>query len=583
MPSRDYQILAAQSIWDYFASNGGNPLVVMPTGTGKSHVIAEFLQSVFRYFPGQRIMCVTHVKELIQQDYNKLVDAWPNAPVGIYSSGLGRRELNSIIFGGIATVVKKAAFFGVVHLLIIDEAHLVSPSEKTLYMKLIAELKKVNPFLKVIGFTATDWRMGSGKLTEGDDPLFTDVCFDMTTVAAFNWLISQGYLLPLIPKPARTQLDVTGVHLRGGEFIQSELQNAVDKHDITVRALEEACERGADRHKWLIFASGVEHAIHISEVLNDMGVSCGCVHSKMSDAERDKVLLDHKTGRIRAISNNNILTTGYDDPEIDLELILRPTASSGLWVQMLGRGTRPVFADGYDLLTQVGRLAAIEASQKQNCLVLDYSGNTRRLGPINDPVIPNKKGKGGGTAPVKLCDGCDTYNHASARHCFVCGAEFVFAVKIKQEASTAALIKDDLPQVERFDVDQITYQAYERPGKPRMMRATYYCGLRKFDEYVCLEHTNFAGKKARDWWRARSTLPVPETIDQALSLADKLRVPGYLRVWVNKTSGYPEIMEFGYTDNEDVQVDVPHVHKISDFDKEDTEVTDNFDDYDIPF
>lgn len=546
MPARDYQILAAQSIWDYFHKNDGNPLVVMPTGTGKSHVIAEFLQSVLHYFPTQRIQILTHVKELIQQNYNKLIAAWPNAPAGIYSAGLGRKDVhNNIVFGGIASVSRRAAAFGHVDLVLIDEAHLVSPNEKTTYRTYLNVLRRVNPNLKVIGLTATGWRTIGGKLTEDEDALFTDVCFDMTTVEAFNWLFAQGYLLPVVPKKPKVELDVTGVHMRGGDFIQAELQNAVDKHDITVKALQDAIQTGSDRHKWLIFAAGVEHAVHIAEILNDLGVPAAAVHSRMSGQERDRILSDHKAGRLRAIANNNILTTGYDDPEIDLILCLRPTASSVLWVQMLGRGTRPVFAPDMDLSTQAGRLAAIAASQKQNCLVLDYAGNTRRLGPINDPVIPGKKGKGSGPAPVKCCDACDTYNHASARYCVQCGAEFTFAVKIKQAASTETLIKGELPVVEVFTVEQITYQNYYKPGKPPMLKVSYYCGLRKFDEYVCLEHLNFAGKKARDWWRKRSTLPVPEKIGSALTLTDMLKQPSHLRVWVNKQ--YPEILDYDFT------------------------------------
>jgi DNA repair protein RadD len=545
MPARDYQLWAAQSIWNYFAKHNGNPLILMPTASGKSHVIAEFLQSVLLHYPTQRIQCLTHVKELIGQNYSKLLAAWPNAPAGIYSAGLNRKDIfQPIIFGGIASVAKKAALFGHVDLVIIDEAHLVNPTEETMYNKYIAALKTINPYLKVIGLTATGYRLGHGRITDGG--LFTDVCFDMTSIQAFNWLIEQGYLVPLIPKPTKVELDVSGVHMRGGEYIAGELQNAVDKHDITIRALDEALARGKDRRKWLIFAAGVDHALHIAEQLNRMGVPAGAVHSKMSNAERDKILSDHKAGRIRAIANNNILTTGYDDPEIDLILCLRPTASTVLWVQMMGRGTRTVFAPGYDLSTQQGRLAAIAAGPKQNCLVLDYAGNTRKLGPINDPVIPRKKGEGsGGLAPVKLCDACDTYNHASVRFCIFCGKEFSFAVKIKQEASTAAIIKGDLPQVATFKVDQITYQRYERPGKPPMIRVSYYSGLRRFDEYVCLEHINFAGKKARDWWRKRSVLGPPETVDLGLQYADRLQTPSHIRVWVNKP--YPEVMDADFT------------------------------------
>ncbi|WP_423237389.1 DEAD/DEAH box helicase, partial [Enterobacter cloacae] len=118
--------------------------------------------------------------------------------------------------------------------------------------------------------------------------------------------------------------------------------------------------------------------------------------------ERDTIINDFKSGRITAVVNNNVLTTGFDHPGLDLIVVLRPSESSRLWVQILGRGTRPDYADGFDLSTTAGRLQAIAASHKQNCLVLDYSGNTRRLGPINDPVMPKRPGqKGKSTAPVK--------------------------------------------------------------------------------------------------------------------------------------------------------------------------------------
>jgi DNA repair protein RadD len=547
--ARDYQVYAAQSVWNYFEKHpSGNPLILMPTGTGKSHVISTFAQSVLHYFKQTRILVLTHVKELIAQNYHKLIDAWPTAPAGIYSAGLGKRDVfNSIIYAGIQSVAKRAHVFGWVDLVIIDEAHLVNPEEDTTYMTFLADLRKANPHVRVIGLTATGWRLGYGKIWEGDNRLFTDVCVDMTTVEVFNWFIAQGYLLPLIPKKTKLELDVSGVHMRGGDFIQSELQNAVDKADITRRALEEACASGGTRRKWLIFASGVEHAIHISQQLTAMGIPCGVVHGKMGTKERDQVLQNHRCGIYRAIANANILTTGYDDPEIDLILVLRPTASSVLWVQMLGRGTRPIYVDGYNLLTMDGRLAAIAASQKQNCLVLDFAGNTRALGPINDPVLPRKKGEKGGLAPVKECEICNTYNHASVRFCCACGAPFTFTTKLKEAASTKELVKDfEPPQVEIFKIDNITYQPYQRPGKPRMLKVGYYSGLRAFYEYICCEHPpGYARHRADKWLKERGASPV-EDIDIVLKNAHLLKTPTHIQVWVNKKP-YTEITNFDYS------------------------------------
>jgi len=326
----------------------------------------------------------------------------------------------------------------------------------------------------------------------------------------------------MVPRQTKQMLDTEGIHMRGGEFVQSELQHAVDKYEITQAALRETLELGFDRKHWLIFASGVEHACNIADMLNDMGIPTVAIHSKMSDAHRDQAILDFKAGKYRAAVNNNVLTTGFDFPAIDCIVVLRPTASTVLWVQMLGRGTRP-------------------AMGKENCLVLDFAGNTRRLGPINDPVIPRKKGqKGGGEAPVKLCGACATYNHASVTHCACCGAEFTFQVKIKQTAASDELLRGEAPLVELFKVDHITYSTYEKAGRPPIMKVTYYCGLRSFNEYVCIQHDGFAQRKARQWWRERSSAAFPDSTADALVLADTLSAATHLRIWINKQ--YPEIL-----------------------------------------
>ncbi len=559
MQLRDYQEECVKELWAYFARCTGNPLCALPTGTGKSVVIAGFLESIYRQYPSQRVMILTHVKELIQQNYEKLLTFWPMAPAGINSAGLGRRDTNHrILFAGIASVTKRAADFGKIDLIIVDECHLISPNEETMYQAFFAALRVVNPHLKVIGFTATPWRLGVGKI-EGAG-LFTDTCFDITHLNAFNRLIDEGYVLPLVPRPTKTLLDTEGVHMRGGEFVAGELQLAVDKEEITFAAVKEMMELAHDRHSWLIFCSGVDHAIHTSQMLNHLGVPCEAVHSKITDGERDRILRDFKSGKLRAVTNNNVLTTGFDHPALDFIGMLRPTASPVLWVQMLGRGTRPLYASGFDLSTTQGRLQAIAQSQKQNCLVMDFAGNTRRLGPINDPVIPHKKGSKGGEAPVKLCEACNTWNHASARVCFYCQSPFPIAVKLKQTASTEELIKrGDMPVVEVFRVDHATYEVYQKAGKPPMMRITYYNGLRKFTEWACFEHEGFAARKAREWWRARSSTPPPATTHEAMCSTELLKVATHIRVHLNKQ--YPEILAhcydgsaFGKQDAIDMQV-----------------------------
>ena len=551
MKLRDYQDYATSSIFEYFSNQNGNPLVVMPTGTGKSLVIADFCKRALIKYRGTRIMLLTHVKELIEQDFDKLIKVWPTAPAGIYSSGLKRKDtFYPITFGGVASVVKVKDFniFGKIDLLLIDEGHLVSSKDESSYGKIITALKSINPYLKVVGFTATDFRLGHGRLTE-EKHIFTDICVDMSKRESFNWFIEQGYLVPLIPRKPNLEVDVSNIKMRGGEYVDAEAQAAVDKQEITYAACKEMIQLGAGRHKWLIFSSGIEHAQHISQMLDSLDINNTFVHSKMTELERDKRIANFKAGKYQAIVNNGILTTGFDDAEIDMIGMLRLTQSPGLWVQMLGRGTRPFYANGYDLNTKQGRLDSILHSQKQNCLVLDFAGNTKRLGPVNDPVIPRPKSKIKGEAPIKICDACMCYNHTSARFCFNCGQEFSKHLNIKQQSSTDELIaaNSQQPVTTVFNVDKITYQHHFKEGKPSSMKVTYYAGLRRFSEYICLEHLGYPAKKAQDWWRAARGSPnekAPVTTSEAMREIDVLRKPKRIKVWINKDN--PEILDYEY-------------------------------------
>lgn len=526
MELRWYQEKAIDSIFEYFDSgNQGNPVVAMPTGTGKSLVIGGFLKRAKLMFPDERFMALTHVKELIDQNANKLQQMWDTAPMGIYSAGLNQRDtVMPIIFGGSASVVNCIEKFGKRGLLLVDECHLISPKAETTYQIIIEGLKQFNPALKVVGFTATPFRLGQGMITDGG--IFTDICCDFTGVEPFNRFIEEGFLCPLYPRRTKTELDVSNVSVTAGEFNRNALQEAVDQHDVTYKALVELCEAGETRNSWLIFASGVEHAEHINTMLNSFGVKSAAIHSKISAKERDKLLKAYKYGEIRCLVNNNVLTTGFDHPPLDLIGMLRPTMSPGLWVQMLGRGTRPS-----------------PETNKTDCLVLDFAGNARRLGPINDPVIPRRKGKGGGDAPVRICDECGTYNHAAARFCICCGMEFTFREKIVATASTEELIRSDVPVIEHFNVGQVHYFLHQKIGQPNSIRVEYYCegGFHKFNEFICLEHSGYASKHARDWWRKRFPGEyVPDTVQQALSVITQLKVPYRIKVHVNKK--HPEIL-----------------------------------------
>lgn len=532
---RDYQQAAIDALWRYFATGGTNPLIAMPTGTGKSLVIGGFIKQALTQYPRTRVMMLTHVQELIAQNHAKLLALWPTAPSGIYSAGLARRDVaQRIIFAGIASVAKRAKEFVPPDLIIIDEAHLVSHRGDTMYRTFLDEVLAANPRCKVIGLSATCYRHGLGSLTEGG--IFTDVAFDLTTLEAFNWLIEQGYLAPLHAIRASTQLNVEGVKIQGGDYVQSQLQAAVDQHDTTLSALTELNSFGKDRHRWLIFASGIQHAEHIAEIVEDQfGVSAVAIHSKLAPDERTRRMADYKAGRVRCAVSMNALTTGVDVPEIDLIGMLRPTRSTALWVQMLGRGTRP-------------------SHGKADCLVADFTNNTRDLGPINNPVLPRKPSErnvGSMGAPVRLCPSCASYVHARITICPYCGQAFTTESKLTGASSglqVLELVND--PVVKEFAVRTVTYFVQRRRSRAPVLLVSYHCDNPSggnipvvYRDVICPEHEGPARRFAERWWRERCPdIPLPTDTQRACDLAIRLSEPKAVRVWINRRP--PQVMSY---------------------------------------
>jgi DNA repair protein RadD len=516
---RPYQRAAIDALYDYFGGNTGNPLVVMPTGTGKSVVIGGFIREAIAAYADTRVLVLTHVKELISQNFQALLRAWPETPAGIYSAGLSRRDIHAqILFAGIQSIHRHAYQVQRCDLVLIDEAHLLGRGDSGMYRSFLKQLNEINAgLLKVVGFTATPYRLDSGLLHEGKDRLFTDIAYDVPVLD----MIRQGYLCPVVPKRTETQLDVGGVGTRGGEFIAKDLEAAVDRDEVTQAAVQEIVQHGEGRGSWLVFCSGVAHARHVRDAMREHGISCETVTGETPAGERDGILAAFKAGRLRCVTNANVLTTGFDAPGTDLIALLRPTKSVGLYVQMVGRGTR--LAEG-----------------KDDCLVLDFAGNTARHGPIDMVDGRKRESAGDGEAPIKVCPQCQTINHASVRRCIECDHEFPPpVVKVAPQAASNALLSTQI-QAAWCDVTSISYARHEKPGKPTSLRVTYECGLARHSEWICFEHTGFPREKACSWWRRRAPqLPVPSSVDEALQHLDALRQP--IAIQVRPTGQYTEI------------------------------------------
>lgn len=519
MQLRPYQRECIDSAYSYYEHSDGDILWVLPTGAGKSVVQAVFIKEIYEQWPGQKVMLVSHVKELLEQNAGKILSVWPEAPIGIYSAGLGSKQRRQITVAGIQSCHKKAADFGHVDLIIIDEAHLVPKKSSGMYRTFIDDLRKINPCLKLIGMTATPYRLDSGLLHKGKDALFSDIAYE----AKIEDLIRDGYLCPLISKAGATQADLSKVKVSGGEFVAGELERAMDRDEIVTGAIDEILQLCADRNKWIVFCAGVKHAEHVSRELTMRGIPTACVTGNTPDNERDSILRRFKAGQLRAVTNMNCLTTGFDAPDIDALIMLRPTLSPGLYVQMCGRGMRPHVS-------------------KANTLVLDFAGNIERHGPVDRLKIKEKKKKKEGEAPTKACESCGALNHLSVAACILCGHAFPINLDPKHDivATEADVLYDASKRFQTVDIDRVTYTRHVKQDKADSMCVHYWAGLMTYREWICIEHSGAAGKRAEQWWRLRSSEPVPDTVTEALHLADNLLRPR--KIVVDLGDKYPRII-----------------------------------------
>lgn len=549
---RDYQIETINSFSEYYRQgNDGNIIAVLPTGTGKSLVVGGFVHQTFTQWCNQRWMILSHVEKILTQDIKAIKMIWPEAPIGVYSAGLNSRDTaHPIVVAGVASAVNNIDAFGHRDIIFIDEVHLVSQDENTMYQKIITRLKEINPYLKVIGTTATPYRSGQGLITDGET--FDDICIDLSTPACFRRFIDMGYLAPLIPLRTNIEVDTTSIKMMNGDFAVRQLEDATEK--VIYEAVKESLPYIYARNCGLTFCSGIKTSEMAAEILQSFGVSAAAIHSKLTATECDRRFAAFESGEIKVVCGNEKFTTGYDFPPIDFCLMLRSTMSASKWVQMLGRLTRPYdfnnpqqYVEGFDYV-------------KKNALVLDFAGNRKRLGPIDAPNIPTKKGDKVGDAPIRICEeksvkegsGCGMYNHAGAKFCGGkpypsdegCGAEFIFKTKLVTDAGTAEFLSTEFsePVIETFDVTRVIYHKHNSKknaiGVP-CLKVSYYCGLQRHSEYVPFEAKGMIKNKAAAWWMQRSSLPVPVTVDDALIYVSQLRCPK--RIKVRTDLQFPEI------------------------------------------
>lgn len=523
---RPYQEVIAPQVFDYMISNPGrNPCIAIPTGGGKTIIAADIIKHALEKWPKTKILVVSHVKEILEQDYDALT-AYLNIPVGLYSSGLKSRTFEQVTVAGIQSIYRQIDLFKNIDFVIVDEAHLIPIKGLGMYKTFLNGIGEH----RCLGLTATPFRLGSGYIYgEDDETIFDDCIIDLTYMEEFNQLVDDGYLCDLRTMATNSEYDVSGIRTTAGDFNDKDMSDKFDRKDITRKIIDEVIQKATSFNKWLLFAIDIEHAEHITECLIANGINAYIVHSKMKESERDKVIQMFKSGSLRAIVNINILTTGFDAPDIDLIVLLRPTKSPVVHVQSIGRGLRPYPGKNYTM-------------------VLDFAGNTERLGPINDVRVAKKrKSKIENVDPItKRCPKCNAIHHPSVRVCSTCGFKFEFKSDLRLGSTDAPIIAKN--HTSWYEVQDITYNLHRKSHSPNSIKVTYQCGLRFFREWICIEHEGYAGAKAIKWVINRtgytngfiSLLNANELLD--MCNFGKLKSP--LKIKVDTSTKYPNIIEY---------------------------------------
>lgn len=505
---RWYQKEAVAACWSFLCGQPGNPLIVLPTGAGKSIVIAKLCEDAVKRWNGT-VIVLAHRKELLEQNADKIRKLLPDMDVGIYSAGLKSRDTDCpIVVAGIQSAYDKAFEFGRRNLCIIDESHLVPFDGEGMYRTFLTGMRTATPGMRTVGTTATPFRLDAGPLCRPDG-VFQRVCYS----APIQRLIADGYLCNLTTRPAESSVDTSALHVRGGEFVNSESVALFDRAEEVNAACREIVAKTVGRQSVLIFCSGVLHAEHVARMIAELtGEPCGVVTGESMPLERAETLDAFRSRRLRFLCNVDVLTTGFDAPCIDAIAILRATMSAGLFAQICGRGFR-VFPG------------------KADCLVLDFGENLKRHGPIDSLDFGRCKRHGDviGEAPTKTCPNCEEVLLIAAREC-ECG--YQFPEPESRHGTEADEDSQILSTPQAWIVEEVRYSRHDKkkggPDDPPTLRVDYVVTpenseggnleIQTVSEWVCIEHGGFARSKALRWWNARSIAPCPVDVDEAVRL-----------------------------------------------------------------
>jgi DNA repair protein RadD len=493
MKPRLYQTAAIDAAILWVKYKDSPAIIVLPTGGGKTIVIKE-LSSHFAT-QSLRVLILAHRKELLLQAGDKFGDKG----FSYYSAAIEKGNLDDwVVIAGIQSIYDAdCAQFDII---IVDECHRMPETQEGMYWNFIKKHKGA----KIIGLTATPYRLETGQLKWGR------IIYDIP----YKTLLDAGYLCKLANKVAAQPL-LKEVKISMGDYSESHLEDVMTEAALLKTSIEKTIQYSEGRKSVLIFCVTVRHAELLCTQMRLNGLDATIITGKTSDNLRDDIVESFKTGQIRYLINCMVLLEGFDAPDVDMIVCLRPTKSRALWWQMMGRGVR------------IG-------PNKKDCLLIDMAGNLEEHGGMGAPFIDTEKKE---KAPGKICPQCEEFVDYGCMECPGCGFQFPrpeyeerkINHKTKHETTVDAVYAPQ-PDV-TYDVIDVGYYKHVKKATGSIsLRVDYYCegaNYGKISEWI-------APFKARDFFADRGmVLPLSmsaETIDEIVMAAEGLKKPEQILV-----------------------------------------------------
>lgn len=534
---RDYQVRTLDQVWAALQVKL-NVLISAPCAAGKTIMFSKIVQRLLRENPAFRALILTDREILVTQSRDKLAAVAPElaADIGIACSSVtADRDLSRrVTIASRQTLVNHLDRFEPVQLVIVDECHLMAIPTETKpepdqFAAIIGKLRAYNQNMRMVGCTASPYRLNTGYIfgsenRPGSRPYFDQIDAQITTTE----LLAGGYIAPLtgrVNTSAGLEEDLRNVNVIGGEYNLGQVSMAMCKASHVQTCIDAWRLYAGDRKKTLVFCCTIEHAEAVAKAFSDAGIPATAIHSKLTQVEESVRFSAMERGTLQVFTSVAKLTTGMDVVDLDCGILARPTKSTALYKQMVGRFQRT-------------------APGKTDALILDLVGATTEFGTDMDNLrvnVPRGDGEGG-EAVVKICPGtnpdgtvCGISVHASLKYCPACGYEFPVAEAV--EAKIGALKKVEFNAAKEPDIYEVASVYYEihesrKTGKS-LIKVGYFCGIYStFNEWICLPdfYQGYAVDKARDWWEARTEEPFPSSVEEFIFLSDSLVWPTHVAV-----------------------------------------------------